>query len=130
MMCGVKLVGKRNTEELMDIMRLKEIANKQARTNCVRYYRHLLTQSEEDVLMKAMVHELDGKHKQGQLRMKWRKQHKRNIRIGLRKEDAADQCRWKKCRKSCRSSGMHLATSSHWGLNPIKTGLMMMMCIK
>ena len=32
----------------------------------------------------------------------------------------------KRC-KSCRSSGMHPATSSHWGLNWIKTGLMMLM---
>ena len=43
-----------------------------------------------------MVHEVDGKHKQGQPRIKWREQVKRNIRrIGPRKEDAADQCRWR-----------------------------------
>ena len=38
--------------------------------------------------MKAMGHEVDGKHKQGQPRMKWRKQVEESMRrIGLRKED-------------------------------------------
>ena len=41
--------------------------------------------------MKAMVHKVDGKHKQGQARMKWRKQVEGNMRrIGLREEDVAD----------------------------------------
>ena len=44
-----------------------------------------------------MVHEVDGKRKQGWLKMKYRKQVKGNTRrIGLRKEDVADWCRWRK----------------------------------
>ena len=35
-MCGVKLVDKRNTEELMDMLGLKEVADKLARANGVR----------------------------------------------------------------------------------------------
>ena len=55
---------------------------------------HVLRQPEEDVLMKAIVHEVDEKRKQGQLRMKWRKQVEGNMRrMSLRKEDVADQCR-------------------------------------
>ena len=64
-MCGVKLVDKRNTEELMDMLRLMEAADKLARENGVRWYGHVLRQPEEDVLIKAMVHEVDGKCKQG-----------------------------------------------------------------
>ena len=57
----------------------------------VRWYGHVLRQLEKDVLMKAMVHEVDGKHKKDQLKMKWREQVEGNIRrIGLRNEDAAD----------------------------------------
>ena len=42
-----------------------------------------------------MIHEVDEKPKQGQPKMKWRKQVKGNIRrIGLKKEDVVDQCRW------------------------------------
>ena len=58
-MCGVKLVDKKNTEELIDMLGLKEVADKLARTNSVRWYGHVLRRPEEDVLMKAMVHEVD-----------------------------------------------------------------------
>ena len=76
-----------------------------------------------------------GKRKQGQPRMKWREQVEGSMRrIGLKKEDAADRC-W--CRKAVRrvaevvgciqpSSFTVAGHSSHWGLNRIKTGLMMM----
>ena len=64
-MCGVKLVDKKNTVELMDMLELKEAADKLARANGVRWYGHILRRPEEDVLMKAMVHKVDGKCKQG-----------------------------------------------------------------
>ena len=64
-MCGVKLINKRNTKELMDMLGLKKAENKLARANGVRWYDHVLRQPEEDVLIKAMVHEVDEKCKQG-----------------------------------------------------------------
>ena len=63
-MCGVNLVDKRNTVELMDMLRLEKAADKLTRENGMRWYGH--------VLMKAMVHKVDGKCKQGQPRIKWR----------------------------------------------------------
>ena len=58
--------------------------------------------------------------------MKWRKQVEGNMRmIGLRKMQQIN-VGGEKCKKICRSSGMHPATSSHWGLNRIKIRLMMM----
>ena len=90
-MCGVKLVDKGNTEELMNMLGLKEAADKLARANGVRWYGHVLRQPEEGVLMKAIVHEVNGKRKQSHLRMKWRQQVEGSMRrIGLRKEDPAD----------------------------------------
>ena len=75
----------------MDLLGLKEAADKFSRTNSARWYGHVLRQPEEDVLMKAMIHEVDEKRKHGQPKMKWRKQVERNMRgIALRKEDAAD----------------------------------------
>ena len=71
---------------------LKEAADKLARANIVRWYSHILRGLDEDVMMKEMVHEVDGKRKQGRPRMKWRKQVKGNMRrIGLRKKHAADR---------------------------------------
>ena len=63
--CGVKLVDKGNTEELMNMLGLKETADKQTRANGVRWYGHVLRRPEEDISMKTMVHEVDGKRKQG-----------------------------------------------------------------
>ena len=95
-MCGVKLVNKRNTVELMDMLGLKEAADKLAIANGIRWYGHVLRRPEEDVLMKAIVHKVDGKRKQDGLRIKWR-DHIEGLmrRIGLRKKDVADRCRWR-----------------------------------
>ena len=80
---------------MMDILELKEAAHKLVRANGMRWYGLVLRRPEKDVLMKAMVHEVDGKRKQGRLMMKWRKQVEGNTRrIGLKK-DAADWCRWR-----------------------------------
>ena len=64
-MCSVKLVDKRNRVELMDMLGLKEAADKLAGANGMRWYSRVLRRPEEDILMKAMVHEMDGKRKQG-----------------------------------------------------------------
>ena len=55
-MCSVKLVDKRNTEELMDMLGLKEAADNPVRTTGIRWYVHVLRRLEKDVLMKALVH--------------------------------------------------------------------------
>ena len=95
-MCCVKLVNKRNSVELMNILGLKKAAGKLERANGKRWYGHVLRQLEKGVLMKAMVHKVDEKHKQSQLRMKWREQVEGSMRrIGLRKKDVADWCRWR-----------------------------------
>ena len=81
----------------MKILGLKEAVDKLVRANGVRWYGHVLKQPEEDVLIKAMVHEVDGKRKQGRPKMKWRKQVEESMRrIGLKKDNTADPCRWRK----------------------------------
>ena len=69
-MCSVKFVDKKNAIELIDMLGLNEAANKLARVNGVRWYAHVLRRPEEDVLMKAMIHEVNGKRKQGRPRIK------------------------------------------------------------
>ena len=58
---------------------LKKVAEKLARANGVRWYGHVLRRLEEDVLMKAMVHRVHEKRKQGRPRMKWREQVEGNM---------------------------------------------------
>ena len=80
----------------MNMLDLKKAADELERANGVRWYGYVLRQPRENIFMKAMVHKVDGKHKQGRSRMKWREQVEGNIRrIALRKEYVADQCRWK-----------------------------------
>ena len=54
------------------MLELIEGEDKLARANGVMWYGHVLRRPEEDVLIKAMVHEVDGKREQGRPRMKWR----------------------------------------------------------
>ena len=63
-MYSVKLADKRNTKELTDMLGLKEAADKLERANGLRWCSDVLRQP-EDVLMKAMVHKVDKKRKQG-----------------------------------------------------------------
>ena len=56
-MCSEKLVDKKNTENLMDMLGLKEAASKLVEANGMRWYGQVLRRPEEDVLIKAMVHE-------------------------------------------------------------------------
>ena len=46
------------------MLRLKATADKLARANGMRWYGHVLRQPEQDVLMKAITHKVDGKCKQ------------------------------------------------------------------
>ena len=41
-MCGAKLMGKKRTEDLMEMLGLKETAVQMAKANGVRWYRHVL----------------------------------------------------------------------------------------
>ena len=112
-MCGVKLEDKRNTEELIDMFGLKKEVDKLTRANGMSWYGRVLRRPEENILMKAMLHEADGKRKQGRPMMKWREKFEGNMRrIDLRKKDVADWCN---SRKNCGSSKMHQATSIYWG---------------
>ena len=53
-------MDKRNTEELMDLLGLKEAAEQLAEANGMIWYGYVLRRLEEGILMKAMVHEVDG----------------------------------------------------------------------
>ena len=48
-----KVGGEENTEELMDMLGLKEAADKLTRTDGIRWYGHVLRQPEEDIFDKS-----------------------------------------------------------------------------
>ena len=53
--CGVKLVDRKYTEDLMKMLGLKETLNKLAQANGVRWYEHVVRRDEESILKKAMM---------------------------------------------------------------------------
>ena len=58
-MCKVKLVGRKNTEELMKMLGLKKTLDRMAKANGVRWYGHAIRR-EDDILNKAMMMEVNG----------------------------------------------------------------------
>ena len=64
-MCGAKLMEKKRTEDLMEMLGLKETAVQMAKPNGVRWYEHVLRRDDGYVLRKALEFEVRGKRKPG-----------------------------------------------------------------
>ena len=62
-MCGAKLMEKKRTQDLMEMLGLKETVVQMAKASGVRWYRHVLRSDEEHVLRKALEFEVKGKRK-------------------------------------------------------------------
>jgi len=54
-MCGVKLIDRRNTEELMAMLGLKESLDKMVKASSMRSYGHVLRRKDNNVLLKACI---------------------------------------------------------------------------
>ena len=80
-MFGAKLMEKKKTEDLMEILGLKETVVQMAKANGVRWYGH--------VLRKALEFEVQVKRKGGRPKKMWKMQvEKESKSVGLEKEDA------------------------------------------
>ena len=86
-MCGAKLMEKKRTEELMEMLGLKETVVQMAKVNGVRWYRHVLRGDDGHVLRKALEFEVKGKRKQGRPRKTLKLQvEKESKSVGLKKD--------------------------------------------
>ena len=73
-MCEVKLVDRKNMEELIELLGLKETLDRMAKANGVRWYEHVITRDDDNTLKKAMMLEVNGQRKRGRPKMTWRRQ--------------------------------------------------------
>ena len=64
-MCGTKLMEKKRTEELREMLGLKETVVQMGKVNGVRWYEHVLKRDDGHVLRKALEFEIKSKRKQG-----------------------------------------------------------------
>ena len=88
-MCGAKLVEKKRTEDLIEMLGLKETMVQMAKANGVRWYGHVLSRDDGHVLRKALEFEVKGKRKRGRPKETWKRQvEKESKSIALEKKDA------------------------------------------
>ena len=95
-MCGAKLMEKKRTEDLMQMLGLKETVVQMAGANGVRWYGHVLRRDDGHVLRKALEFEVKGKRKRGRPKNMWKMQvEKESKSAGLEKEDALNRASWR-----------------------------------
>ena len=95
-MCGVKLMDKKKTKDLMNMLGLEETVDQLAKANGVRWYGHVLRRDDDDILRKALEFEVNGPRKRGRPKKTWRKQVEEELtRVGLKREDAQNRARWR-----------------------------------
>ena len=95
-MCGAKLMEKKRTEDLMEMLGLKETAVQMAKANGVRWYGHVLRRDDGLVLRKVLEFEVRGKRKPGRPMKSWKMQvEKESKSVGLEKKDSMNRARWR-----------------------------------
>ena len=93
-MCGAKLIEKKRTEDLMEMLGLKETVIQMATTNGMRWYEHVLRRDDGHVLRKALEFEVKGKRKRGRPKKMYKTQVEKESKVvGLEKEDALNRVR-------------------------------------
>ena len=93
-MCGAKLMEKKRTEDLMEMLGLKETVVQMVKANGVRWYGHVLWRDDGHVLGKALEFEVKGKRKRGRPKKTWKMQVEKDSKsVGLEKEDVLNRAR-------------------------------------
>ena len=95
-MCGVKLMDRKKTEDLMQMLGLEESVDQLAKANSVRWYGHVLRREDEHALRRAFEFEVDGSRGRGRPKKTWKTQVvEESRRVGLGRGDALNRVRWK-----------------------------------
>ena len=95
-MCGAKLMEKKRTEDLLEMLGLKETVVQMAKANGVRWYEHVLRRDDGRVLRKALGFEVKGKRKLGRSTKTCKMQvEKESKSVGLEKKGATNRARWR-----------------------------------
>ena len=95
-MCAQKVVDRKTIEEQMDTLRLREIIDRLATVNGVRWYGHALRRDENSILRVALGLEVSGKRKRGRSKKTWKKQvEEETEKISLKKKDALNRTKWR-----------------------------------
>ena len=72
-MCDVKLMGKKSTKDLMQMLDFGKTIYQLARANSVRWYGHVLRKDENNILRWVLDFGVKGTRKMGRPRQTWLK---------------------------------------------------------
>ena len=72
-MCGVKLLDQRDSEELKDMLGIKESLDRMAKASSMQWYSHVLRKEDENVMVKALKFEVSCSRGRGRLKQTWKK---------------------------------------------------------
>ena len=87
---------KKRTEDLMEMLGLKETAVQMAKANGVRWYGHVLRRDDGHVLRKVLELEVRGKRKSGRpKKASYLQVEKESRSVGLERKDAMNRVRWR-----------------------------------
>ena len=91
-MCGVKIIEKRKSKELMSLLGLKNTSDGLSRAIGVRRYEHVLRRDNGDALRRELDFEVAGRRGRGRPNMTWKRQVEEHTdQIGLKREDGMDR---------------------------------------
>ena len=68
----VKLLDRRNSEELMDMLGIKEALDRMAKASSMRWYGHVLKKVDESVMVKALKFKVSGSRGRGKPKQTWK----------------------------------------------------------
>ena len=86
----------KRTEDLMEMLGLKETVVQLAKAKGVRWYGHVLRRDVRHILRIALKFEVKGNRKQGRPKKTWKTQvEKVSKSVGLEKKDAMNQAKWR-----------------------------------
>ena len=95
-MCDVKLLNRRNSEELIDMFGIKESLDRKAKASSMRWYGHVLRKEDKNVIVKALKFEASDSRGRGRPKQTWKKQVENEMKKnGLVKEDPCNRTKWR-----------------------------------
>ena len=96
LMCGVKLVDRKNMKELTEMLGLKETLDRMAKANGVRWYGHVIRRDDDNILKKAIMFKVNKQRKREWSKVTWRRQVEESVKkFRLKIEETVDRTRWR-----------------------------------
>ena len=95
-MCGVKLMDKKSTKDLMQMLDLSGTIDQQAKHSSVRCYGHALSKDKNNFLRRALDFKVNGSMRRGRTKETWlRAVIERSKKVGLNEDDANNRSKWR-----------------------------------